>query len=292
MLDIYQSCFLLFLYMPDFNHFIFNCLQSFFLGIIQGLTEFLPISSTAHLKVVPYFLGWSDPGASISATLQLGSSFAIIFYFRNEISAIIKSFFSIFSHRKLFKDENTKLATYIFVASIPILTFGLLIKLFWVDYSNSDFRSLFSIAIISIIMSILLAFSEIYGEKKKLLKDIKLRDIILLGISQSLAIFPGVSRSGVTLTSALFSGIERSTAARISFLVGIPAISIAGLVEFFTLYRTSSSIDILPTIIGIITSFFSSIIAIDFLLKFLAKNNTLVFVYYRLAFGVFILSIL
>ena len=278
--------------MLELNHFIYNCVQSFLLGIIQGFTEFLPISSTAHLKVVPYLLGWSDPGATISATLQLGSSFAIIFYFRNEISVISKSFFSIFSHRKFFKDENTKLATYIFVASIPILFSGLLIKLFWIDFSDSHFRSLFSIAVISIIMSALLAFSEIYCEKKKLLKDIKLSDIILLGISQSLAIFPGVSRSGVTLTSALFSGIERNTAARLSFLVGIPAISIAGFVELFTLYRTSSFIDILPIIIGIISSFFSSMLAIDFLLKFLSKNNTLVFVYYRMAFGVFILSII
>ena len=278
--------------MSEFNKFIFNCLQSLFLGIIQGITEFLPISSTAHLKVIPYFLGWNDPGVSVSASLQLGSSFAIVFYFRKEISVIIKSFFSIFTHRKFLKNENTTLATYIFVASIPILILGAFIKLFWPGFSDSLFRGLFSIAIVSIIMSFLLAFSEIYGDQKKLFKDIKLRDILVLGISQSLAIFPGVSRSGVTLTSALFSGIERQTAARLSFLVGIPAISISGFVELFSIYQTSSLIDFIPTIIGIITSFFSSIIAIDFLLKFLAKNNTFIFVYYRLAFGVLILSTL
>ena len=278
--------------MRELNHFIFNCLQSFFLGIIQGVTEFLPISSTAHLKVIPYFLGWNDPGASITASLQLGSAFAIIFYFRNEISVISSAFFSTFHHRKFFKDEDTKLSTFIFVASIPILIFGLLIKLSWPSFSDSGFRGLFSIAIVSIIMSLLLALSEIYGEKKKLFKDIKLRDIIFLGFSQSLAIFPGVSRSGVTLTSALFSGIERSTAARLSFLVGIPAISISGFVELLTLFKTSSIIDIIPTILGIFSSFLSSIIAIDLLLKFLANNNTFIFVYYRLAFGVFILSIL
>tara|TARA_B100000965_G_scaffold111697_1_gene92216 strand:+ start:6891 stop:7727 length:837 start_codon:yes stop_codon:yes gene_type:complete len=275
--------------MPELIHLIFNCFQSFILGIIQGVTEFLPISSTAHLKVIPYFLGWNDPGASISASLQLGSAFAIIFYFRHEISLIKESFLKISSHRKFLKDENTKLATYVFVASVPILIFGLLIKLFWPGFSDSHFRGLFSIAIISIIMSFVLAISEIYGKKKKLFTDIKLRDIILLGISQSLAIFPGVSRSGITLTSALFSGIERQTAARLSFLVGVPAISISGFVELFTLYRTSVAIDILPTIIGIISSFFSSIIAIDLFLKFLTKNNTFIFVYYRLAFGVFIL---
>ena len=278
--------------MPEFNHFISNCVYSFLLGIIQGVTEFLPISSTAHLKVVPYFLGWNDPGSSVSASLQLGSVFAIVFYFRRDISLIINSFFSIFNHRKFFKDEDTKLATYIFIASIPILVLGLFVKLFWSGFSDSYFRGLFSIAIVSILMSILLALSEIYGKRKKLFNDIKLRDIILLGISQSLAIFPGVSRSGITLTSALFSGIERKTAARLSFLVGIPAISLSGIVEFYTLHRTSSVIDIFPIIIGIISSFFSSLIAIDLLLKFLAKNNTFVFVFYRLAFGLFILSTL
>ena len=278
--------------MPELNHFILNCAQSFLLGLVQGLTEFLPISSTAHLKVIPYFLGWNDPGASVSASLQLGSAFAIIFYFRKDISEIINSGLSIVSHRKFFRDKNTTLATYIFIASIPIFVFGLLIKLFWSDFSESQFRGLFSIAIVSIFMSILLASAEISGTKKKLFKDIKLRDIIFLGFSQSIAIIPGVSRSGVTLTSALFSGIERNTAARLSFLVGIPAISIAGFVELFTLYRSTSTIDVFPIFIGIISSFFSSLIAIDFFLKFLAKNNTFIFVYYRLAFGIFILSTL
>tara|TARA_Y100001968_G_C19335834_1_gene706800 strand:+ start:197 stop:1036 length:840 start_codon:yes stop_codon:yes gene_type:complete len=276
----------------ELSHFVFNCIQSFILGIIQGITEFLPISSTAHLKVVPHFLGWSDPGVSISASLQLGSAFAIIFYFRNEISVIINSSLSILSHRNFYKDDNTRLFTYIFVASIPILIFGGFIKLFWPDFSNSYFRSLFSIAIISIIMSFLLAFSEVYSQKKKLIKDIKLIDIILLGISQSLAIFPGVSRSGITLTSALFSGVERQTAARLSFLVGIPAISLSGFVELLGLYQNSSVIDIFPTILGIISSFFSSLIVIDLLLRFLKTNNTFIFVYYRLAFGFFILTTL
>jgi len=278
--------------MPELNHFISKCVYSFLLGIIQGLTEFLPISSTAHLKVIPYFLGWNDPTSSISASLQLGSAFAIIFYFRRDISLIFNSFSSIFYHRNFFKDENTKLATYIVIASIPILFFGLFIKLFWPGFSDSNFRGLFSIAIISIIMSLLLALSEVYGKRKKLISDIKIIDIILLGISQSLALFPGVSRSGVTLTSALFSGIERKTAARLSFLVGIPAISIAGIVELFNLCRTSSAVDIFPIFIGIISSFLSSVIAINYLLKFLAKNNTFIFVVYRMAFGVFILSTL
>ena len=279
--------------MPEeINQYLFVCLKSFFLGIVQGFTEFLPISSTAHLKVLPFLFGWDDPGVSFSASIQLGSAAAILFYFRNQISLIIDSFFLIFIHRKMMNDDNTRLSTYIFVASIPIFVFGLIIKLYWPNYSDSNFRSLFSIAIISIFMALMLAISEIYGSKNKLFSDINFKDIVLLGFAQSLAIFPGVSRSGVTLTSALFSGIERNTAARLSFLVGIPAISISGLVELITIFRTSTLLDFIPIIIAIISSFFSSILAIDFFLKFLTKNNTFVFVYYRLVFGALILSTL
>jgi len=279
--------------MPEeISQYLFICFKSFFLGIIQGFTEFLPISSTAHLKAVPYFFGWNDLGVSFSASIQLGSAVAIIYYFRNQISLLINSFFSAFNPSKGFKDENSRLFIYIFVASIPILVFGLLIKLYWPNYSDSNFRGLFSISITSIVMALLLALSEFYGKRKKLFVDINLNDVIKLGLAQSLALFPGVSRSGITLTSALFSGIERKTAARLSFLVGIPAVSISGLVELFSLFRVLSVIDIIPIIIGIISSFFSSIFAIDLFLKFLSKNNTLVFVYYRLAFGIFILTTL
>ncbi len=276
----------------EISPYLFICFKSFFLGIIQGITEFLPISSTAHLRAVPYLFGWDDPGVSFSASVQLGSAIAIFYYFREQITLIINSFFAIFMHRNAFKDDNTTLSIYILVASIPISIFGLFIKLYWPDYSDSNLRGLFYIAVTSILMALLLAFSEIYGQRKKLFSDINLIDIIFLGFAQSLAIFPGVSRSGITLTSALFSGIERKTAARLSFLVGIPAISISGLVELFTIFRTLSLIDILPTLIGVISSFYSSIFAIDFFLKFLSKNNTFIFVYYRLAFGFLILSIL
>ena len=272
------------------NLLFISCIQSFFLGIIQGFTEFLPISSTAHLKVIPYFLGWSDPGVSISASLQLGSAIAIVYYFRKDLIKISNSLVYILNNGSFFYDENTTLATYIVLANIPIFTLGLYIKLCWTGFSDSYLRGLFSIAIISIIMAFLLAISDILCKRKKSFSNINLKDIILLGVSQSLAVFPGVSRSGITLTSALFSGIKRQTAAKLSFLVGIPAVSISGLVELFTLFRTLNLIIVLPTIIGVFSSFFSSLIAIDFLIKFLAKNNTLIFCYYRLAFGMFILA--
>ena len=270
--------------------FVFIYFKSFLLGIIQGVTEFLPISSTAHLKVVPYFVGWTDPGVSFSASLQLGSALAVIYYFREDISEMIYSLLYKSSHRSF--NNKSRLVKFIFFANVPIFLLGFLIKLYWPNFSDSNFRTLFSIAIISIIMSLLLAFAEIYGNRKKRFSDVSLKDAILMGIFQSLALLPGVSRSGVTLTSALFSGVERKTAARLSFLVGIPAISISGLVELLTIIKTSSLIDIVPTFIGIISSLISSLFAIEFFLKFVAKNNTFVFVYYRLAFGVLILSTL
>ena len=276
----------------EISPYIFMGFKSFLLGVIQGFTEFLPISSTAHLIILPRIFGWNDLGLSFSASIQLGSAIAIVYYFRGQVSSILDSFFSIFNHRKIFKDDGTRLSIYIFIANIPILIFGLLIKLYWTNYSDSNFRGLFSIGITSIVMALFLALSEIYGNRKKLFLEISLKDIILLGFAQSLALFPGVSRSGVTLTAALFSGIERRTAARLSFLVGIPAITISGLVELFTLMRTLSVMDILPIVIGILSAFFSSLIAIDLFLKFLSKNNTFIFVYYRLAFGFLILSAL
>tara|TARA_B100000674_G_scaffold258849_2_gene213485 strand:- start:83 stop:922 length:840 start_codon:yes stop_codon:yes gene_type:complete len=279
--------------MPEeISPFLVICAKSFFLGIIQGLTEFLPISSTAHLRVLPHLFGWNDPGVSLSASLQLGSAVAIIYYFRSQIILIVDSFSSIFKKRNVLNNQNSTLSAYIFIASIPIFILGLIIKLYVPNYSDSNFRGLVSIAITSIIMGTLLALSEIYGNGKKLFKDINLIDIIFLGFAQSLAIFPGVSRSGITLTSALFSGIERKTAARLSFLVGIPAITFSGIVELITLVGGLSVIDLIPIIIGILSSFFSSIVAIDFFLRFLAKNNTFVFVFYRLLFGAFILSTL
>ena len=279
--------------MPEeLSPFFIVCAKSFILGLVQGLTEFLPISSTAHLKVVPYLFGWEDPGVSFSAAIQLGSAAAIIYYFRIQVNLIIDSSYSIFKHRNVFNDENTRLSIFIFIASIPIFILGLIIKLYFPNFSDSNLRGLFFISITSIFMGIFLALSEIYGKKKKLFKDINFKDVILLGLAQSLAIFPGVSRSGITLTSALFSGIERTTAARLSFLVGIPAITISGLVELLTLFSTLTIVDIMPLIIAIFSSFFSSIFAINTFLKFLSKNNTFVFAFYRLAFGAFLLSTL
>ncbi len=270
---------------PQFNLFILHCWQSFVLGIVQGLTEFLPISSTAHLKIIPLLLGWKDPGISVSASLQLGSAIAIVLYFRQDLGDIINALFSFSVHKKIYNYENYRLAKYILIASLPICSFGLVIKIFWLNYYDSFLRSLTSIAIVSILMALLLLFSDIYGRKVKGIEDINIKNIIVIGIAQAFALIPGVSRSGITLTSALYSGLNRNSAARLSFLVGIPAITISGLVELLTLVRFLTFAEIIPLSIGIISSFLTSLLAIDFLLRFLKSNNTYIFVIYRLIMG-------
>ncbi len=272
--------------------FIFHCWQTFVLGVVQGFTEFFPISSTAHLKIIPLLLGWDDPGLSISASLQLGSVIAIILYFKNDLRVITSSLLSSCRYRFPSKDDNSRLAIYIILASIPICIVGLIIKIFWQNYSDSFLRSIYSIAIVSIIMALLLLFSEIYGRKDKAIKDLNINNIIVIGISQAFALIPGVSRSGITLTSALYAGLNRSSAARLSFLVGIPAITIAGLAELFSLIKFLTFSELFPLVVGIVSSFFSSLLAIDLLLKFLKSNNTFIFVIYRIFIGFYLLLFL
>lgn len=209
--------------------------QAFVLGIVQGLTEFLPISSSAHLKVVPSVLGWKDAGVSFDAVIQLGSIVAVVSYFWKDLSNITLGSIEAIRKQK-YTSQEFKLAMAITLGTIPILFGGLLIKVFVKDYDKSPLRSLTAIAIASIVMSSLLAFAEIFGQRgdqkeKRHFQRVRVFDGILMGLAQALAIIPGVSRSGSTLTAGLFLGLDRVAATRFSFLLGIPAIMIAGLVE-------------------------------------------------------------
>tara|TARA_Y100001968_G_scaffold333927_1_gene401206 strand:- start:311 stop:1159 length:849 start_codon:yes stop_codon:yes gene_type:complete len=268
--------------------YINQVLIHIFLGIVQGFTEFLPISSTAHLIAIPNSLGIKEPTLSVIASLQLGSIFAVIIYFWNDLKNILSGLLSAIEDGNWSK-PNTKLGTSILIGNIPIVFAGILIKLLWKDYETSFLRTIPIIAIVSIVMSILLAISEIYGSRKKDINDIQIFNGFIIGLSQVLALIPGVSRSGITITTSLLSGFDRSSSARFSFLLGIPAISIAGLVELREIFSTTSISEFIPLFFGIISSAISSWIAIDFLIKFLKTNTTNFFIYYRLAFGSFLL---
>ena len=268
------------------------CWKYFVLGIVQGITEFLPISSTAHLKIVPVLLGWGDPGISITAVLQLGSVLAVIIYFKNDLKYALQGIYSAIT-RNQWKTRNGKLGITIIIGTIPIIIVGALIKLFWIDFQSSALRSIPFIGLLSIIMAALLGIAEYLGSQDKNISIISRKDGLLIGISQIFAIIPGVSRSGVTLTTAMFLGWERKDAARFSFLLGIPAISFSGLAEFSNALHNgfNPNYGFLPLVVGLSTSVIVSWLSIDWLLNFLQKNNTFIFILYRFIFGIALLLI-
>lgn len=268
--------------------------QAFVLGIVQGLTEFLPISSTAHLKVLPAIMGWKDAGLSFDAVIQLGSIVAVVGYFWNDLRNITLG--SIQAARSQnYKSQEFKLATAIVLGTFPILFVGLLIKIFVPDYDKSPLRSLTAIAIASIVMSSLLALAEILGRRedkdKRHFQRVRVIDGILMGLAQAMAIIPGVSRSGSTLTAGLFLGLDRVAATRFSFLLGIPAITIGGLVELISIIKKGfGDVSMGALAIGLLSSVIFSYLAIAWLLKFFQTHTTWIFVGYRLIFGALLLT--
>ncbi len=263
--------------------------QALILGLVQGLTEFLPISSTAHLKVVPVALGWGDPGVAFTAVIQLGSIAAVLWYFWDDLSTITQGIIKAFK-TKNYNSFEFKLALGIAIGTLPIVFFGLLMKIFIKDLDNSPLRSMTTIAVASIVMALLLALAEKVGTHRRPFEKLRWQDGVLMGSAEALALIPGVSRSGSTLTAGLFINLERAAAARFSFLLGIPAITLAGLVELKGVLDTNISGDaILPLIVGVISAAVFSYLAIAWLIKFLQKRSTWIFVWYRLAFGIIIL---
>ncbi|MBW4614517.1 MAG: undecaprenyl-diphosphate phosphatase [Desmonostoc vinosum HA7617-LM4] len=267
-----------------------DILQALFLGFVQGITEFLPISSTAHLKVVPVVLGWGDPGVAFTAVIQLGSIVAVLWYFWGDLTRLLQGTTRAIAHKD-YNDYNFRLFLGIILGTLPIVFFGILIKKFIPDFDNSPIRSLGAIATASIVMSILLGFAEKLGKRQRNFEHLTTRDGLLMGLAQALALIPGVSRSGSTLTAGLFIGLQRETAARFSFLLGIPAIVLAGIVEFKSFLETGlGDTGIIPLAAGVLSAAIFSYIAIAGLLRFLKTHSNWVFIWYRLVFGVAILG--
>ena len=263
-------------------------IRAIVIGIVQGLTEFLPISSTAHVKVVPVVLGWGDPGVSFTAVIQLGSVAAILWYFWQDLSMVTLNFFRALFAQK-FDSPDFRLGLGILLGTLPIVVVGLYLKLFVPGYDTSVVRSTMAIAITSIVMAILLAIAELVGKRKRDFSKLGLSDGILVGIAQAFALVPGASRSGSTLTAGLFAGLKRETAARFSFLLGMPAILLSGLVSITDVIGADSAVGLVPLLGGLAAAVISSYAAIAWLIEFLKKHSTWVFVWYRLAFGAVIL---
>lgn len=266
------------------------CWRYCVLGVVQGLTEFLPISSTAHLKVVPVLLRWGDPGVAVTAVIQLGSIVAVLGFFRRDLRQVGSAMLHAL-RRGSWQAPEARLGLAIAVGTLPIVIAGLAIKRLVPDFDHSPLRSLSSIGLVSIVMALLLALAEQLGRRRRLISDVRIRDGLLVGLAQALAVVPGVSRSGSTLTASLFDGWRRADAARFSFLLGIPAITLAGLVELKEALHQPTTGGALPLLVGILSSALVSWLAIAWLLRFLQNHSTWWFVGYRLLFGLLLLGV-
>lgn len=267
-------------------------LQSIILGIIQGLGEFLPISSTAHLVLVPHFTGWKDQGLSFDIALHLGTLVALVVFFFWDWVAII---YLVFLNNSKLKIKNSKLQLkiknfenskklfwFIIVATIPGVIFGLLFE----SKAETVFRNPIIIALTLSFAGLILFLADKYFVHKKEIKELNWKDSLVIGFAQALAIVPGVSRSGATITAGLFLGLNRGDAARFSFLLSTPIIFGAAILKLPELFSQGFNINI---IIGIIFSALSGYLAIKYLLKFVEKSSYQIFFWYRLVLSIIIL---
>ncbi len=261
-------------------------IQAFILGLIQGITEFLPISSTAHLEVFTKAFGWELLGQkAFVATIQFGSVIAVLMYFRKDISQILTGSWKAFQQKDWQRNE-WQLLVGIAIGTLPILVAGFLLKDVLND-ENSLINSMSTIAIDSIVLAILLGAAEKFGSRERDFSALKMQDGLLIGLGQMLSLAPGVSRSGSTFTTGLFLGLQRQTAARFSFLLGIPALAIATIYQF--LKEALGKIDLVVVSVGVLSTFVFSYISIAWLLRYLQTRDNWIFVWYRLAFGATIL---
>lgn len=266
-------------------------LEAIFLGIVQGLTEFLPVSSTGHLTIVGKLMGLisaenPERWTSFIAVIQLGTLLAILIYFWKDLWSIFIAFIkeNIVERRKYSQqDINSKMGWLIILGSIPVAVIGLGFK----DIIEGAFtKNLYVVATSLIVLGLILAFAERVGKFKREMKDITWKDSVIVGFAQSLALIPGSSRSGTTITAGIFLGLKRETAARFSFLLSVPAILGSGLLEFYSSLDYIQVDGLLTLAIATIVSAISGYLTIAFLLSFLKKHSTIVFVYYRIFIGV------
>lgn len=252
------------------------------LGLVQGLTEFLPISSTAHLKIVPSLLGQEDPGAAFSAVIQLGTLLAVMVYFAKDLFLRMP--------RAMFKDPSSpdgRLPWYIGLGTLPIVVAGLTLK----DFVTGDARSLYVIASALALVGILMWVADRKGSRSRTIASIRLSDALIIGLCQVMALIPGASRSGSTMLSALFLGFKRADAARFSFLLGIPAIGGAGILELKDALSAVGDGAWAAILVGTLAAFVSGYASIAWLLKFLGEHSLKGFVFYRVLLAILLLTL-
>jgi undecaprenyl-diphosphatase len=260
-----------------------------FLGIVQGITELLPISSTAHMRIVPAFLGWQDPGSAFSAAMQVAALAAVVSYFWADVRGVALGFFGAIRRRDL-DDWNFRFAVWIGLATLPIVVAGQLLSPI-LNACHSPLRSLTVIAIACVVMAALLALAEIYSRHKRTLDHATLKDAMVIGFAQMGALIPGVSRSGATLTAALFLDLKRAEAARFSFLLGVPAIAGAGAKELWELHKAHLDAHGWSVLgFGLLIASLSAFAAIWGLLRILERFSAWPFAAYRGLMGIFLFA--
>ena len=261
--------------------------EAIILGIVQGLTEFLPISSTAHLRIVPAFVGWEDPGAAFTAVVQLGTMAAVVLYFRRDLIRIGTAWLRSLRDRAVRRTLDARLGWYIILGTIPIGIFGLAFK----DPIENGARDLYLISIALIVFGLLLLAAEEVGRKNRSIEQMNRRDGVFIGIWQAFALVPGVSRSGSTISAGLFRGFDRTSAARYSFLLSVPAVVLSGLFEFASIVDGSedTQVGIGALAVSTVLAFVVGYASIAFLLRYVARHSMIVFVVYRVALGALVL---
>lgn len=281
-------------------------IEAAILGVVQGVTEFLPISSTAHLRIVPALAGWPDPGAAFTAVIQLGTLAAVLAFFARDLAAMVRSSAGAILHRDLHRDlhpdphrdlrrdlhpdrrgdPEARVLPYLIVGTLPVVVAGVIFK----SAIRGSLRALWVIATAQIVVGLALAVVERLARHRRTFDEIAWRDVIIIGCAQALALIPGVSRSGITILAAMAIGLQRDAAARFSFLLSIPAVAGAGIFELKHLMH--SDVSGAAMTVGLVTSAVTGYASIAWLLRFLRTRTLMPFVVYRVALGALIFALL
>ena len=263
-----------------------DTLEAIVLGIVQGLTEFLPISSTAHLHIVPAFAGWEDPGVAFTAVVQLGTMAAVLLYFRRDLVSIVVGFVRGLRDPARRADLEYRMGWYLIIGTIPIGICGLIFR-HQIDDAADE---LTLIAIALIVAGLVLLAAEGVARREREEDSVTTRDAVVVGLAQACALVPGVSRSGATISAGLFLGLDRGAAARFSFLLSVPAVVLSGLFELRDIGGEGAA-GAAPTAVATVMAFVFGYASIAFLLRFLVRHTTAVFVAYRIVLGVLVLAL-
>lgn len=257
--------------------------QSIILGILQGLTEFLPISSSGHLLIFPALVGWDDPGAAFTAVIQLGTEAAVLIYFRKDLWNIARDWTESIFKPEMRGELNPRMGWYLIIATIPISILGLAFS----DQIETAARNLYLVGAMLIIFGIILGIADNYGSRKRDVENLSFRDGVLIGFAQSLALIPGVSRSGATISAGLFLGLNRAAAARFSFLLAIPAVVLSGFYELTKILRGEEAVGVpfINVVVATLVAFVVGYAVIAWFLRYLTNNSFALFVGYRLIVG-------